>query len=95
MTRIEIKYVENRIKIATLMRFILLWRNVIPPLWDPHSSSSNLTCIFTLPTYVRKFLVVEENWDLRLVTFTDRQTDRQTDRHIHYTRKVLSRNWWR
>ena len=36
---------DNQIEIMSFVILIKFWRLVIPPLWKPHSPSSNLTCI--------------------------------------------------
>ena len=42
----------NRIESATNIVIIKFLRQVIPLLWDPHSLSFNLNCIFMRPTYL-------------------------------------------
>ena len=36
-------YGHNEIQITTFRGFIIFWRQVVPFLWDPLSSSSNLS----------------------------------------------------
>ena len=52
---------KDQSKVDTCVCIWKILRKVIPPSWDPYSPSSNLTCIFTIPTFKTNFGVNQKS----------------------------------